>query len=124
MNRQIDHDGLYDLSYLNQVFQGNQQMIDQIISLFIQQVPNFVHEMTIAVRENRLGDLHPLAHKAKSSVAMLGMKEVEYLFLQVEFCSKNNKTPERLGGMVQQLSELIEHAGESLKIELSSRSAA
>jgi HPt (histidine-containing phosphotransfer) domain-containing protein len=124
MNRQIDHDGLYDLSYLNQVFQGNQQMIDQIISLFIQQVPSFVHEMTIAVSENRLGDLHPLAHKAKSSVAMLGMKEVEYLFLQVEFCSKNNKTPERLSGMVEQLAELIENTGESLKLELNSRSAA
>ena len=35
----------YDLAYLNQVFQGNREMINNIIALFLQQVPKYVHEM-------------------------------------------------------------------------------
>lgn len=124
MKGNINQGALYDLSYLNQVFQGNQVMVDQIINLFIQQVPGFIDDMKRTIEDNRLGDLHPLAHKAKSSVAMLGMKEIEYLFLQVEFCSKNNKTPERLVGMVKELDELIAKASEQLKGELSARNAA
>jgi HPt (histidine-containing phosphotransfer) domain-containing protein len=124
MNHSTDSEMLYDLSYLNQIFQGNDAMINQIITLFIHQVPTFVQQMNVAVGENRLDDLHPLAHKAKSSVAMLGMKEIEYLFLQVEFCSKNKKTPERIPGLVNQLEKLIEKASDQLGKELSRGSSA
>ena len=124
MNHLDDQEMLYDLSYLNQIFQGNQPMIDQIISLFIRQVPVFIQDMLQAVNDNRFDDLHPLAHKAKSSVAMLGMKEIEYLFLQVEFCSKNKKTPERIPGLVQQLDDLITRATDQLGKNLSAGSTA
>lgn len=124
MKRQIDQNELFDLSYLNQVFQGNQQMIDQIISLFIQQVPGYVAEMERSVADKKMGELHPSAHKAKSSVAMLGMKEIEYTLLQIEFSSKNNKSPERLPGMVQELREMIDVVTDQLMKETSKTNAA
>jgi HPt (histidine-containing phosphotransfer) domain-containing protein len=78
----------YDLSYLNQVFQGNRDMVNNIIALFLQQVPRYVNEMEECVRKNEPLSLHPLAHKAKSSVAMLGIKDMEADIVQIEQDSK------------------------------------
>lgn len=115
---------LYDLSYLNQVFQGNRQMIEQIIALFLEQVPAYVKEMNELSQQGHFEALHPLAHKAKSSVAMLGMKETEELLLKIEFESKNFKNKDGLKDMAAQLSHHIQVACNSLRKELATSSAA
>ncbi len=91
----------YDLSYLNQVFQGNREMINNIINLFIQQVPDYIHEMEECVRKNEPLSLHPLAHKAKSSVSMLGIKDMETDILQIEQDSKHLRNLDRLPSLVE-----------------------
>jgi len=90
----------YDLSYLNQVFQGNKEMINNIINLFLQQVPEYIREMEECVRKNEPLSLHPLAHKAKSSVSMLGIKEMEIDILQIEQDSKNLRNLDGLPRLV------------------------
>lgn len=100
----------FDLSYLNQVFQGNRDLINQIISLFLDQVPGYIREMEMKVSEGKPGELHPLAHKAKSSIAMLGMKSMEQLVLVIEFNSKNQRDMEKLPAMVKELVRMNEDA--------------
>lgn len=94
---------LYDLSYLNQVFQGNREMINNIISLFLQQVPDYVKEMEECVKKNEPLSLHPLAHKAKSSVSMLGIKEMENDILSIEQNSKNLRNLDALPDLVHRV---------------------
>jgi HPt (histidine-containing phosphotransfer) domain-containing protein len=112
----------YDLSYLNQVFQGNREMIHNIIKLFLQQVPNYIDEMEECVRKNEPLSLHPLAHKAKSSISMLGIKDMEVDILQIEQDSKHLRNLEGLPALVsrvrencnivyKQLSEQLERPG-------------
>jgi HPt (histidine-containing phosphotransfer) domain-containing protein len=112
----------YDLSYLNQVFQGNREMIHNIIKLFLQQVPNYIDEMEECVRKNEPLSLHPLAHKAKSSISMLGIKDMEIDILQIEQDSKHLRNLDGLPARVnrvrancnivyQQLSEQLERPG-------------
>ena len=82
----IDNENEYpsfDLSYLNQVFQGNKEMIHQIISMFVKQVPDYFSEMQDCVVRADFSALHPLAHKAKSSIAMLGLNDREELVLKI-----------------------------------------
>jgi len=95
----------YDLSYLNQVFQGNKEMINNIISLFLQQVPEYVKEMEECVRKNELLSLHPLAHKAKSSISMLGIRDLETDILQIEQDSKHLRNLENLPILVSRVKE-------------------
>ncbi len=90
----------YDLSYLNQVFQGNREMVNNIIALFLQQVPKYVSEMEECVRRNEPLSLHPLAHKAKSSVAMLGIKDMEEDIIQIEQDSKYMRNLDELPTLV------------------------
>jgi HPt (histidine-containing phosphotransfer) domain-containing protein len=95
----------YDLSYLNQVFQGNKEMINNIISLFLQQVPEYVSEMEECVRKNEFLSLHPLAHKAKSSISMLGIRDLESDILQIEQDSKHLRNLETLPILVSRVRE-------------------
>ena len=57
----------YDLSYLNNVFQGNREMVNNIIALFLQQVPKYVSEMEECVRRNEPLSLHPLKFTSKNT---------------------------------------------------------
>lgn len=99
---------LFDLSYLNQVFQGNQEMISSIIRLFLDQVPGYIEEMKECVERDDLLSLHPLAHKAKSSVAMLGIKSMEHSILKIEFGSKHRKNLDELPYLVTRVSSECE----------------
>lgn len=95
---------LFDLSYLNQVFQGNKEMISSIISLFLDQVPGYIDEMRACVERDDLHSLHPLAHKAKSSIAMLGITTMETKILRIEFDSKHQQNMDELPQLVNQVS--------------------
>jgi HPt (histidine-containing phosphotransfer) domain-containing protein len=108
----------YDLSYLNQVFQGNREMINNIISLFLQQVPDYIREMEECVRKNEPLSLHPLAHKAKSSISMLGIKDMEVDILQIEQDSKNLRNLEGLPSLVTRVRENCDLVYGQLKEQL------
>lgn len=104
MNTHINKQ-LFDLSYLNQIFQGNTDMINNIIKLFLDQVPEYIGEMVDCVERNDLHSLHPLAHKAKSSIAMLGLKNVETNIIQIEQDSKHNRNVAALPKLVNQVKD-------------------
>jgi HPt (histidine-containing phosphotransfer) domain-containing protein len=108
----------YDLSYLNQVFQGNREMINNIIHLFLQQVPEYIREMEECVRKNEPLSLHPLAHKAKSSVSMLGIKIMEDDILQIEQDSKHLRNLDNLPGLVYRVKENCQVVYLQLKAQL------
>jgi HPt (histidine-containing phosphotransfer) domain-containing protein len=105
----------YDLSYLNQVFQGNREMINNIINLFLQQVPEYIREMEECVRKNEPLSLHPLAHKAKSSISMLGIKDMETDILQIEQDSKHLRNLDGLPILVTRVKDNCEEVYTQLK---------
>lgn len=103
-----DAEQLFDLSYLNQIFQGNKEMISNIITLFLDQVPGYIDEMKACVERDDLLSLHPLAHKAKSSIAILGIKTMETKILKIEFDSKNQQNLDHLPELVNTVSTVCE----------------
>lgn len=118
MNTQTQESTLFDLSYLNQVFQGNREMINNIIQLFLQQVPEYIREMEECVRKNEPLSLHPLAHKAKSSVSMLGIRKMETDILQIEQDSKHLRNLDQLPLLVKRVKEHCEMVHGQLKEQL------
>lgn len=118
INTQTQQAVLYDLSYLNQVFQGNRDMINNIIHLFLQQVPEYIREMEECVRKNEPLSLHPLAHKAKSSVSMLGIKDMESDILKIEQDSKHLRNLDQLPVLVHRVKERCDMVYNQLKEQL------
>lgn len=93
----------YDLTYLNQVFHGNETMVQEIVQLFLSQAPQFGRDMTACIRQSRWADLHPLAHKLKSSIGMLGMAGLMPIVQDIERISKFGEDPGLLPELVSSL---------------------
>ena len=108
----------YDLTYLQHVFHGNEAMVQQIVELFLEQAPQLGREMGECVRQSRWGDLHPVAHKLKSSVNMLGMAGLAPLVLEFERKSKFKDDPASLPGLVADLVSEMELVCQTLTHDL------
>lgn len=65
-----------DLTYLESMSGGENEIIVEMIELFKMQVPEFIEEADNAMNNKDWKALGALAHKAKSSVAIMGMNEL------------------------------------------------
>lgn len=85
----MDENNLIDLSYLEQVCSGNKALVAKMIDLFIQQTPLQMEKLW---KHSSNGDWHEffnVAHKVKSSLAMMGVKSLESSMESLEAYSKN-----------------------------------
>jgi len=83
-------------------------MVQQIVELFLEQAPAFGQSMTQCVREGKWKELHPIAHKLKSSVNMLGMTGLAPIVLEIERTSKLSRDPSTLPALVFELNMQLE----------------
>jgi HPt (histidine-containing phosphotransfer) domain-containing protein len=65
-----------DLTYLKNMAGGNEEVIKEMIGIFNEQVAELSRDMMLAMKEEDWLSLSRLAHKAKSSVAIMGMSEL------------------------------------------------
>lgn len=68
--------GMINLSYIKDVCGNDREIIAEMISIFRSQIPEFVSEMRSLLKNRQFNDLGLLAHKAKSSVAIMGMEDL------------------------------------------------
>ena len=62
-----------NLNYLHTITEGDNVAMSEIITLFIEQVPEFIENLKKFLAEGRFAELGNEAHKAKSSVMIMGM---------------------------------------------------
>ena len=65
-----------DLTYLKNMSAGNKELVIEMIGIFKQQVEEFVDDMTSLNDNQQFEDLGKLAHKAKSSISIMGLTEL------------------------------------------------
>ena len=87
----------YNLDYLQQVFQGNDAMVHRILDSFEEQVPGYLDEMEARWSRGEWRDLHPLAHKARSSISMLGMQSLLDDIVHIERTSRSGENEGDIG---------------------------
>jgi HPt (histidine-containing phosphotransfer) domain-containing protein len=84
-----------DLTYLNSIADGNQEIIKELIEIFIDQLPEFTDGFSECMNKGDWAQLAALAHKAKSSVMSMGMTEIGNIDLKnLELLSKNRRISE------------------------------
>ena len=72
-----------DLNYLKTMSGGDSKFIQEMIELFREQIDEYKVVMPDLLRNGRYDDLSKVAHKAKSSVAVMGMSEVAELLKEL-----------------------------------------
>ena len=89
-----------DLNYLKTMSGGDANFIGEMISLFREQVEEYSEQMPALLKKGDYDSLAKLAHKAKSSVAVMGMKKVSELLKELEILANERKDIDRYESMV------------------------
>ncbi len=74
--------------YIDSVSGGDNQIVIEIVTLFKEQAVEIHNEMRSLLAEKKFTALGNLAHKAKSSVAIMGMEELATMLKTFELQAK------------------------------------
>lgn len=81
--------------YLEMVAGGDKELLMELISMFRDQVAEFISEMKLLFNDKNYYALGNLAHKAKSSVAIMGMDSLANMLKNFELQAKDGKNIEK-----------------------------
>jgi HPt (histidine-containing phosphotransfer) domain-containing protein len=91
---------MINLSYVKDVCGNDREIIAEMISIFRSQIPEFVGEMRSLLKNSQYNDLGLLAHKAKSSVAIMGMEDLAVELKRFELKARAGEDPDSYAGFI------------------------
>ncbi len=97
-----------DISRLLQAVNGKKDVVEKLITYFLQNYPTDVTAIEHAVNENKAAELHSCAHKLKSAVGNFGAERCLDLCAQLEKIGKNGMLHEA-PSLFTMLKEEIAH---------------
>ena len=85
----INDDTLIAIARINA--ESGMDLVDQVVSLFEQQVPGFINELEMATREQNTGDTQRVAHAFKSSAMNIGGHVLGERLAAIEAAARDNQ---------------------------------
>jgi HPt (histidine-containing phosphotransfer) domain-containing protein len=82
---------MINLDYLNEISEGNTDLIHDLVEMFIDQVPDYQKSMNTLHAKKDWRNLGRIAHKAKSAILMVGMNELAQELKKLEENAKEGK---------------------------------
>jgi len=101
-------------TYIESVSGGDREIIRELVDLFAQQVVEFTSEMKDLHSRKDYYSLGLLAHKAKSSVAIIGMEDLAKMLKVFELDAKESKNTGTYEGMINRFEAETKTAVEEL----------
>ena len=101
--------------YLDSVSGGDPDVIREIVIMFKDQSVEIFNEMTSLMAEKNYVSLGFLAHKAKSSVAIMGMNDLAIMLKNFELQAKGEKEPELYESYIKRFKEETDAAVKELE---------
>ncbi len=95
-----------NLSYLESIGEDDSEFQNELIKIFKEQIPVLVQQLTENLENKNYTELGAIAHKAKSSVAMLGITELKNDMETLEINTKNKKNIEDYPKLVQRFIDI------------------
>lgn len=100
--------------YLDSVSGGNNEIILEIVVMFSEQVIEFKDQMKVLLAEKNYKALGLLAHKAKSSVAIMGMESLARLLKTFEQQAMDGKETEKYESYITMFADETSEAVKEL----------
>lgn len=105
---------IIDLSYVKGMAGGNIDLVREMIDIFLAQIPEFLAEMRSCYEKEDWYHLGLIAHKAKSSVAVMGMEQQAMDLRELEMMAKEAKSTGRYEALIDRFEENCNRAIEEL----------
>ncbi|KAA3624395.1 MAG: PAS domain S-box protein [Bacteroidetes bacterium] len=106
---------LYDLSTLEQIAQGNEPFIKQMIDLFIDQSAKSLLEIKKAYREGNFETVSKVAHRLKPSIDNMGITSLKEIIREIEKSAETLQFSPTMDSLIQDLENGIERVTSQLK---------
>jgi HPt (histidine-containing phosphotransfer) domain-containing protein len=106
---------IVDLSYLRNMTDNNPELIKELVDIFISQADEYTKEMQEYYARGDWQSLSRLAHKAKSSVAIMGMSELSEMLKDFELSARDQKNVDKFFGYISKFEHDINIACKELK---------
>jgi HPt (histidine-containing phosphotransfer) domain-containing protein len=84
-----------DLSYLREMSGGNQSLVLEMIDIFKSQVKEFTEGLETHYENKEFEQLGRLAHKAKSSISIMGLNDLATDLKTLELLAKAGERQEK-----------------------------
>ncbi|OFX20801.1 MAG: hypothetical protein A2041_03920 [Bacteroidetes bacterium GWA2_31_9b] len=101
-----------NLSYLNEISNGNNNFILELIELLFEQLPEYQIKMNEYYSQKDWNNLGRIAHKAKSAIIMVGMEE---LALELKKLEENAKEGKNIGDYQEIIVKFVNISNEAIK---------
>ncbi len=98
--------GGFDLRFLNDFCQGNEEQVQYFLGKFIRQLPVEIERMESAFASGNREQIYQVAHSFRPQLDFVGLKEYSILLLEIEKGAKQNEPLTRLMEMFQQIKRL------------------
>ena len=86
-----DNSKLIDLSYLNEISDGNNEFINDLVDMLFKHIPEYQIALSDLHNKKDWDNLSRIAHKAKSAILMVGMKDLANELKKLEENAKEGK---------------------------------
>ena len=106
---------IVNLTYLEDMSEGNKGVMKEMINIFISQVLEFAEEMKDLNNRKEYFKLGNLAHKAKSSISIMGMENLAKELKEFELRAKEEKGIDKYEEFINHFKQLCVQAIDELK---------
>jgi PAS domain S-box-containing protein len=106
---------LYDLSALQGIEQDDTAFLKEIVMVFIKNTTIDIRNLLKAIESNNSNEIFQLAHRMKSSIYSLGIKQAYKTVESIEFYAKTGEQLDKIPSLGIQLNETIQLVFTQLK---------
>jgi HPt (histidine-containing phosphotransfer) domain-containing protein len=89
-----------NLSYLESMSENNRDFIAEMVGIFREQIGQYKQQLPALLEESDFENLSKVAHKAKSSVAVMGMAKEAELLKELELNAKTGTNVDSFKNMI------------------------
>lgn len=107
-----------DLTYLKEITGGESSIVTEMVEMFIDQVEEFRENLNKFYNDKNWVDLGKEAHKAKSSVLIVGMEELGKNLKKLQLLTEEEKEVDTYYNYIKMFEEQCDAALIELKEEL------
>lgn len=119
INTEDNSQKLYDLSAIQGIDLDDTAFLIEIITIFIKNSTIDIHNLLKAIESNQQNDIFQLAHRMKSSIYSLGIKQAYKIVESIEFYAKTGEQIDKIPNLSNQLNELLQAVFAQLKSDFS-----
>ena len=107
---------LINVTYIEEICAGSSEIIFEMIDIFKSQVSEFSVEMNNLLKKGMHYELGLLAHKSKSSVAIMGMEKLAAMLKELESKAKAGTDPDSYADYISEFESQTRQAIEELDL--------